>query len=211
MKRLFFELFGILGLTLVTGTVYTLGAGKLEFLVKADRYPNAQECNAPPIQTAPSNEAGRVDDGTSPKKLPSSETTDPPESDSEKIRQIKLAEAYELWEEQTLFIDARTSKRYAEGHIPGAISIAAWEPGIEEKIEQLAETEPREAPIVIYCNESRDCEDSHIVGTHLKNFDFNNLQIYEGGFPEWKNEKKPVHLDDEPGPRGPSDEEGGES
>jgi rhodanese-related sulfurtransferase len=90
-------------------------------------------------------------------------------------------------------IDGRRTRDYVAGHIPGAISIPAWEsPG--DKVSALLEKGAVvEAPVVVYCGSSKDCEDSKIVCGVLRNAGFLNLIIYRGGFPEWQ-QKLPEYV-----------------
>jgi rhodanese-related sulfurtransferase len=114
---------------------------------------------------------------------------------------IGLAAATEAYREGTVFLDARRSRDYELGHIPGAKPMSAHEGDLLEKIAKLRDEEPLEAPLVIYCTNSKDCEDSKIVGRQLKEVGFLNISIYQGGFPEWDKEKRPVARGKEPGRR----------
>ena len=115
------------------------------------------------------------------------------------IPHIGLEDAIAAWEDGLVFVDARASKYYVEGHIPGARSIAAWESGKEAKIQAIIDGYGTATPIVIYCNESEECEDSHIVGDILKGFGCEALQVYEGGFPGWIKGRQPYVKGSEPG------------
>ena len=106
-----------------------------------------------------------------------------------------------MWESGFLFVDARRTKPYEAGHIPGAVSISAWEPGIGAKISKLLESEVLEAPVIVYCTRAKDCEDSHIVGGNLKSAGFQDVYVYQGGFPDWKDNGKEVATGSEPGRR----------
>ncbi|MEM7232023.1 MAG: rhodanese-like domain-containing protein [Planctomycetota bacterium] len=205
---------------------------RLEFFVKESRYPNALICmmsqkknplpvnpeapkdppngGEPEVVDATQNPGGTQNGAVDPGK----QTQNPEPEDPNKVPHIGFEAAVQHWEDGLLFVDARGPKYYAEGHIPGAISIPAWEPGIEEKVQQLAETEGTAAPIVVYCNESTECEDSHIVASQMKSFDFQELTVYEGGFPGWRRDWKkknktekdseiPITTGPEAGPRGP--------
>ena len=112
-----------------------------------------------------------------------------------------IDEAFEEWEVGTLFIDARRTKEYVKGHIPGAISISPWEKGREEKVARLAGTEPQAAPVVVYCTRSKDCEDSEEISSNLRQVGFENVMVFQGGFPVWQEKKKPVVEGEEPGER----------
>jgi rhodanese-related sulfurtransferase len=102
---------------------------------------------------------------------------------------IDIAAAHEEYGNETLFIDARRTREYEAGHITGAQSASAWETQLLEKITKIREEYPAEAPIVVYCGSSKECEDSKIVSRQLKEVGFLNILVYQGGFPEWSKEK----------------------
>jgi len=136
------------------------------------------------------------------KEAPGPGTSEPGDTSSPGTTpRILVDEAFDEWESGTLFIDARRKKEYVKGHIPGAISISPWEKGREEKVSRLAESEPHEAPVVVYCTRSKDCEDSEEISSNLKQVGFENVLVFQGGFPVWQDEKKPVAKGEEPGDR----------
>jgi rhodanese-related sulfurtransferase len=97
-----------------------------------------------------------------------------------------------------LFLDARRSSVYRDGHIPGARSIAVWEADADEKVKALyAEGRNQSAPIVVYCS-GGDCEDSHMLGEKLYFVGFDNVLVYKDGFPDWQKRGLPVHKGDQP-------------
>jgi rhodanese-related sulfurtransferase len=103
---------------------------------------------------------------------------------------IGTEETFEELEAESLIVDARRTKVYEEGHIPGARSMSPWEADLPEKIAKLVEEGHNlEAPVVIYCNDSKECEDSKMVARQLEAAGFLDLKIYQGGFPTWKKEK----------------------
>jgi rhodanese-related sulfurtransferase len=88
-----------------------------------------------------------------------------------------------------LFLDARRTSVYEQGHIAGARPFSVWEADIDEKVNKLFEerSDPREQvlPIVIYCS-GGDCEDSHMLAQKLWGIQFNNVYVYKDGFPDWQ-------------------------
>lgn len=105
---------------------------------------------------------------------------------------IHLAQAVEELDAGSIFIDARRTREYEQGHIPGAISICPYEQAtFDGKIANLREADGvvLEAPVVVYCTNSNECESSKMVSAQLKIAGFTNILIYEGGFPEWQKEK----------------------
>ncbi len=91
-----------------------------------------------------------------------------------------------------LFLDARRSSVYREGHISGARSISVWEADVDEKVKALfAEGRDQSAPIVVYCS-GGECEDSHMLGQKLYFVGFDNVLVYRDGFPDWEKRGLPV-------------------
>jgi len=238
VRKTVLEIAGIALISLIAGTVYIGATGKLEFFVKPDRYPDALVCRrsgngegkTPPktgiVKGSPEGKNIPAPKAPSTTEPAPSVAPPPPKpaatqegketggsaagSDESDVPLVDFEEVRAAWTERILFIDARSPKQYGEGHIPGAISIPAWEPGLEEKIRRLAETGAVEEPVIVYCTRARECEDSHIVASNLKEFGFQDVSIYEGGFGEWSVEKgMPVKKGSQPGERGPT-EGGGE-
>ena len=229
MKAMFIQLALVVGIAVVVGLIYNLATGSsdnhLGLTVPEGRYANALNCPKPsaavekaapstvkePSSSDPDTSSGNAPDNT-PAKSPAEEpektgSPDPAVSDpgetpaAGKTPRILIDEAFEEWEVGTLFIDARRTKEYVKGHIPGAISISPWEKGREEKVARLAQTEPQAAPVVVYCTRSKDCEDSEEISSNLKQVGFENIMVFQGGFPVWQETKKPVVEGEEPGER----------
>ncbi|HMM36252.1 MAG TPA: rhodanese-like domain-containing protein, partial [Thermoanaerobaculia bacterium] len=92
-----------------------------------------------------------------------------------------------LYARGALFLDARRSKDFAEGHVAGARSFPIWEAAVvKERVEALvAEGRDQTLPVVLYCT-GGDCEDSHMLAQTLFGAGFENLLVYRDGFPDWK-------------------------
>ena len=94
-----------------------------------------------------------------------------------------------LHDAQALFLDARRSSVYEQGHVAGARSYSVWESDIDDKVRQLFDergnAEQQALPIVIYCS-GGECEDSHMLAQKLWGIQFNNLYVYRDGFPDWQ-------------------------
>ncbi|MCG3192727.1 MAG: rhodanese-like domain-containing protein [Thermoanaerobaculia bacterium] len=90
-----------------------------------------------------------------------------------------------LFQSGALFIDARRTKVYQEGHIAGARSVSVWESDVAERILDLVnEGRRQDLPVVIYCS-GGECEDSHMLSEKLFGAGFTNLVIYKDGWPDW--------------------------
>lgn len=153
-----------------------------------------EKTGAPGDPTAAADASSDV--GGSPR---STEPTEPKIVDG--FEHIGHAAAKRAWEDGVLFVDARDPKYYREGHVPGAVNVYAYDASIAEKIQEIADTWGPAAPVVVYCNESTECHDSHIVASQMRLFDFSNLRVYEGGFPGWFKAKELYVVGDEPGTR----------
>jgi len=102
---------------------------------------------------------------------------------------ISGAEAAALHKAGALFLDARRTSVYEDGHIAGARSFSVWESDVDDKVNALFEerSDPADQnkPIVIYCSGGA-CEDSHMLAQKLWGIQFNNLYVYKDGFPDWQ-------------------------
>ena len=91
-----------------------------------------------------------------------------------------------LHSRKALFLDARRSSVFAEGHIAGARSFPVWESGIDDRVKGLYEEGlDQQAPVVVYCS-GGNCEDSHMLAEKLYMVGFDNVLIYKDGFPDWQ-------------------------
>ena len=106
--------------------------------------------------------------------------------------EIGIDAAEQLFREKRLFLDARRTTVYADGHIPGARSFPIWESDIADRVKAFYEEGlDQNAPIVIYCS-GGDCEDSHMLAEKLYMVGFNNLLVYKDGFPGWQKRGLPA-------------------
>lgn len=97
-----------------------------------------------------------------------------------------------------LFLDARRSSVYRDGHIGGARSIAIWEHDADDKVKALfAEGRDQSAPVVIYCS-GGECEDSHMLAEKLYKVGFDNVLVYKDGYPDWVKRGQAVAKGDTP-------------
>jgi rhodanese-related sulfurtransferase len=117
---------------------------------------------------------------------PASEQTFPPHPDKAYVEVGGDDVAALFARKNVLFLDARRSSVYREGHVAGARSISVWEADVDQKVKALfAEGLDQSAPVVVYCS-GGDCEDSHILAEKLYRVGFDNLLVYKDGFPDWQ-------------------------
>ena len=102
-----------------------------------------------------------------------------------------------LHDQGALFLDARRTSVYEQGHIPGARPFSVWESDIDDKVNKLfaerSDPKDQNLPIVVYCS-GGDCEDSHMLAQKLWGIQFNNVYVYKDGFPDWQKRAEPVHT-----------------
>ena len=114
----------------------------------------------------------------------------PPHPDKPAV-EIAPADVERLYRGKALFLDARRSSVYAEGHIAGARSFPVWESDIDARVKGLYEEGlDQKAPIVVYCS-GGTCEDSHMLAEKLYMVGFDNVLIYKDGFPDWQKRALP--------------------
>jgi rhodanese-related sulfurtransferase len=91
-----------------------------------------------------------------------------------------------LFARGVLILDARRTKDYEQGHIALARSFPVWESDIDARATALVgEARDGAIPVVLYCS-GGDCEDSHMLAQKLFGAGFNNLLVYQGGWPDWQ-------------------------
>jgi rhodanese-related sulfurtransferase len=109
--------------------------------------------------------------------------------------EITTEDAEALFRQGRLFLDARRTSVYTDGHIPGARSFPVWESDVADRVKAFFEEgggdRDQNAPIVIYCS-GGDCEDSHMLAEKLYMVGFNNLLVYKDGFPGWQKRGLPA-------------------
>jgi rhodanese-related sulfurtransferase len=105
---------------------------------------------------------------------------------------LGLMQVKELYDrKEIIIVDAREGKSYAEGHISGAISLPLAD--IDQQLSGFTKGVPPGAMIVVYCN-GFDCHDSMTLGKRLLQGGFQQVYIFEGGYPEWRDAGYPVQV-----------------
>jgi rhodanese-related sulfurtransferase len=109
--------------------------------------------------------------------------------------EINYPEVAHLHSKGALFLDARRTSVFEEGHIAGARPFSVWESDVDEKVNKLFEERPdpdqQNLPIVIYCSGGA-CEDSHMLAEKLWGIQFNNVYVYKDGYPDWVKRNGPT-------------------
>ena len=107
--------------------------------------------------------------------------------DDQGIKEVSLKIVKQLFEKNTLFVDARAEQYYLEGHIPGAICSDNFDSllvDIESKIKD-------DSFFVVYCSDD-DCGSSEELSYQLLDEGFTNIYLFKGGWKQWIENKMPT-------------------
>jgi rhodanese-related sulfurtransferase len=101
------------------------------------------------------------------------------------FKQVK--EAYESSE--ALFVDARDSDFYEEGHIPGAVNLPVRE--FDLVFPKLKERMLAAAWVITYCDDA-SCELSVQLTEKLLFAGIDRIEVFTGGIQQWQGAGQPV-------------------
>lgn len=122
----------------------------------------------------------------------------PPKPEVSAENLISLDDARSLWETQlgvAYFIDARSAKQYAEGHIAFAHNLP--KDGFETRLLRIQPLLAPDSPIVVYCD-GVQCDLSHQVADRLKALGYQNVRILINGWTLWKTAGFDINTGEEP-------------
>ena len=94
-----------------------------------------------------------------------------------------------------LFVDARSSSDYQEGHIPRAVSLPAGE--FEDRIDEFLSIYPPTTKLVVYCS-STECHDADELAKQLKEMGYQDIILYAKGLAGWVEMNRPVKAGVDP-------------
>jgi rhodanese-related sulfurtransferase len=196
-RRQLVSFLAIIGLGALVGLANNLLAGDARRLDWVSAYPPKGE---PGCKKHEAELAAAAQGLPAPGSIPAVGTVAPEDAEPAGSADIPAIPAGQAWVELSppqvkalfdrgaLFIDARRTSAFEEGHVLEAASIPIWESGVDEKIAQVifhARVQgDSAAPIVVYCN-GGDCEDSHMVGEKLAQAGHAAVYVYEDGWPDW--------------------------
>lgn len=109
-------------------------------------------------------------------------------SDSGQPQLITRAEV-EALKDRALRVDARIRELYAEGHLPQAVSLPFDE--ADDALTKFIDKVAKDTPLIVYCS-GYGCPDSFDLAKKLLAAGYQNVKVYEGGFPEWQDAGLPV-------------------
>jgi rhodanese-related sulfurtransferase len=115
--------------------------------------------------------------------------------------EIKYDDVAALHNAGALFLDARRTSIYEQGHIAGARPYSVWESDVDDKVNKLfaerGDERQQAQPIVVYCS-GGECEDSHMLAQKLWGIQFNNVYVYKDGYPDWVAHHAATHTGPNP-------------
>ena len=106
---------------------------------------------------------------------------------------ITLKQAYSLYNQNVLFIDARDYVEYEIGHIKNAVSLPYFD---FDEYKTILDTFPKSMPIIVYCD-GKDCDLSILLGDKLFDSGYKEVYIFFGGWIDWQMANYPVESKDE--------------
>jgi rhodanese-related sulfurtransferase len=105
---------------------------------------------------------------------------------------IPLSEAAALFEKDAaVFLDARSSAEYDQGHIQGAVNLP-WH-DVDNYFETVIMTLDPEATVITYCD-GETCSLSHDLALFLKDLGFTRVKVLVNGWTLWKEHRLPTNT-----------------
>ena len=102
---------------------------------------------------------------------------------------VDLQRLQTLLGQGALLVDARAVELYAEGHLQGARSLPLGE--LSSRLGAFRAQVPLETTLILYCS-GYGCPDSFDLGVLLLKDGYQDVQVFEGGLPEWRDAGLPV-------------------
>tara|TARA_Y100001968_G_C18955916_1_gene525362 strand:- start:24 stop:443 length:420 start_codon:yes stop_codon:yes gene_type:complete len=103
------------------------------------------------------------------------------------IRVIDIDVAKKLFNNNTLFVDARDQEYYNDGHIPKAIC----NEDLNLLIGEIENYISYEDSFVVYCSDD-DCGSSEELAYLLQGEGFMNIYLFKGGWKQWMENSLPI-------------------
>jgi len=106
---------------------------------------------------------------------------------------ITLDQAYKLYNDNVLIIDARDESDFLEGHITNSVNIPFDDlDNHKQKLELIS----KENPLVVYCA-GTGCDLSILLGNLLFEQGYKQVYVFFGGWIEWSDAGYPVEHSSE--------------
>jgi rhodanese-related sulfurtransferase len=110
--------------------------------------------------------------------------------DRDEAIEIKLTTVKKFFDAgAAVLVDAREAPEYAEGHVPGALSLPFDDVVANPAL--LGAVKGADRPIIIYCG-GGDCELSRNLAANMLAEGIRKVLVFTGGFQEWRDAGYPV-------------------
>ena len=103
------------------------------------------------------------------------------------IREISIDIAKDLFDQNMLFVDARTEEYYKEGHIPKAVC----NDNLDSLVTKIEKQIAIDDGFVVYCSDD-DCGSSEELAYLLQEQGFSNIYLFNGGWKQWVDNNLPI-------------------
>ena len=103
------------------------------------------------------------------------------------IREISIDIAKDLFDQNMLFVDARSEEYYLEGHIPKAVC----NDNLDSLITKIEKQVAIDDGFVVYCSDD-DCGSSEELAYLLQEQGFSNIFLFKGGWKQWVDNNLPI-------------------
>ncbi|MGD8306004.1 MAG: rhodanese-like domain-containing protein [Ignavibacteria bacterium] len=115
-----------------------------------------------------------------------------PKDEMKEAMAITLNQAYELYKENAIFIDARDLVEFEIGRIKNSVSLPYTE---FDKYKSVLDTISFETPVVAYCD-GKECDLSILLGDKLFEMGYKEVYIFYGGWVDWQMANYPIEYDE---------------
>ena len=105
------------------------------------------------------------------------------------IREITIDIAKNLFDQNILFVDARSEEYHIEGHIPNAVC----NDNLDFLITKMEEHISIDDGFIVYCSDD-DCGSSEELAYLLQEQGFSNIFLFKGGWKQWVDNNLPIEV-----------------
>ena len=102
---------------------------------------------------------------------------------------VELDEIDEMLVDGALLVDARHIDDYNAGHLKGAVSFPLG--AVDVQLNRFMQQVEKDRTMILYCS-GFGCPDSFDLGKILLKSGYQDVLVYEGGVPEWRDQGRSI-------------------
>jgi len=103
---------------------------------------------------------------------------------------VGLMQVKDLFDrKEAVFVDARENSVFSQAHIANALSLPLA--NVDSALPMFQQKVPYSSILILYCS-GYGCHDSKDLGKKLQTKGYQQILIFEGGFPEWQSAGFPI-------------------